>query len=492
MERIKNNKLFYTFFLIICLLGIFLRLRLWFFNPGLHCDEASLALNLFDASFSDLFKPLIRLQVAPPLFLVLVKYFYRIVNLHYTPDFSDMMLRFIPLAASICAIPLFAYLVNLIFKNKFITLLAALMITISPCAISYSCIFKQYSTELLITILIIILFKTIKFNEKYKFFILGFAPFLSLNSFFIFPGCFCELLIRACKEKALKKFFTGLILFLIPFSAFVLFILFPIMRAHYTNMESYWSPTFAIAGNIGGYIKILIYYMFRIDNPSIFAGLFIISALVMLIKNFRLAFYTTIPLLITYFLTLTKHYPLSERFLLFLLPVVILTLIYPLSLLPKKVYEYKPVLNYIIIAILTIFLLYNSTPLSVTHLKQEYGKEAWKYLAQNYDGKTPVIIGEDFVTNLYYRMFYQDEINYYDMAFLGKHNAAYTLETLPAGVWYFIITRYDMIYYDFAKLLEKKVEILDYKTFELEPDSRKLTGLYIDAPSSVVMKVRKK
>ena len=49
-----------------------------------------------------------------------------------------------------------------------------------------------------------------------------------------------------------------------------------------------------------------------------------------------------------------------------------------------------------------------------------------------------------------------------------------------------------MIYYDFAKLLEKKVEILDYKTFELEPDSRKLTGLYIDAPSSVVMKVRKK
>ena len=489
MEKIRKNKLFYIFILFICLAGAGLRLRLWFYNPGLHCDEASLALNLFDASFCDLFKPLIRLQVAPPLFLVLVKYFYRIVNLNYTPDFSDMMLRFIPLVSGILAIPLFGYLVNLIFKNKFLTLLGTLLIAISPCAISYSCIFKQYSTELLATVLILIIFKTIKLKQKYKFFLCGFFPFFSLNSFFIFPGCFCELFIRAFKNKSLKEFFTGLVFFLIPFAAFILFILFPIMRAHYSDMESYWSPTFMIAGTFFGYVKILLYYMFRINHLTVLSCLFLVSAIIMLFKNRKLALYTILPVIITYFLTITKHYPLSERFVLFILPPVILILIYPLSLIPPKIYNRKALPIYLITAILTGLGIYKTPPLEVIHLKQERGKEAWQYLMTNYDGKTPVIIGEDFVTNLYYRMFYHDKANYYDLAFLGKHNAAYTLETLPQGVWYFIITRYDMIYFDFAKLLDKKAEIIDYKTFELNPDSRKLTKLYIDAPASVVMKV---
>ena len=490
MERIKNNKLFYTFFLIICLLGIFLRLRLWFYNPGLHCDEASLALNLFDASFSDLFKPLIRLQVAPPLFLVLVKYFYRIVNLHYTPDFSDMMLRLIPLVAGICSIPIFGSLLNSLFKNKFITLLGMLILAVNPCAISYSSIFKQYSTELLITLLIIIVFKNIKFNQFAKFFSLGFLPFISLNSFFMLPGCFCELFIKAVKEKELKKFFIASFVFLIPFICFILFILIPIMKMHYTNMEDYWQASFGIAKNFPDYIKVSIYCLFRTKFYILPAIYFIISAIIMFIKNYRLAFYTIVPIFITYILTVTKHYPLSERFILFLLPLVIIILVYPFTFIPEKIYRRTPFIIYICIAFCIILGLKTVSPLEITNIKQEYGKEAWKYLETNYDEKTPVIIGESFVTNLYYRMFYQNKINCYDLAFFGKNNAVNTLKNLPKGVWYVIITRYNLMLPEFDKELMQNTEILEYKNFHLDEKNERLSNVFIDAPDCIIIKIR--
>ncbi len=482
MEKGKKQ-LFCSFTAIIILAGVFLRLKLWIFNPGLHCDEASLALNLFDTSFAGLFMPLIRLQVAPPLFLVLSKYFYRFVCLNYTPDFSDMMLRLIPLLSGAAAIPAFGYLLNLLFKNKWINLAGMFLLALNSCAISYSCIFKQYSTEMLVTILTFTLFAGLKFNQKYKFFLLGLMPCFSMTSFFLYPGCFLALVLKYWNKK--MELFKGFCVFLIPFLTFVLFFLIPVSKTHYSNMESYWSETFALASNLFIYLKLLFCLLFRVANPLIIYGIFIVSIFLMIYKKYQLVLYTVVPIFVTYLFTLTRHYPLSERFILFLLPVVLIILLYPLTFITKKI-------SAVIIGIIIMISgLRGILPAEIVHLKQEYAKEAWEYLVQNYDGSSPVIMGEDFVTNLYYRTFYPENINYYDEAFSGKKNSDKILSYLPEGVWYIIVSRYDDKYYsEFAEYLEQ-VEVLDYKTFELSSNLRAKSVLEIDAPKSLVVKIRK-
>lgn len=466
-------------FLPVFLLGLYLRLKLYFFNPGLHCDEASLALNMFDASYAELFKPLIRLQVAPPFFLVLAKYFYRFVNINYTADFSDMMLRLIPLISGIAAIPAFGYLLNLIFKNKFINFIGMFFLAINACAISYSCIFKQYSTEMLVSILILIMFMK---SWKYKFLVLGLTPYFSLTSFFILPSCFCNLFIETCKNKDWKNFGTGILTFLIPFLSFILIFLIPVSLAHYGNMEGYWAETFSLVSNPFDYIKAVTHFLFRTQHALVFALAYCVSAAIMLVKNYKLFLYIAAPMFVTFVLTITRHYPLSERFLLFLLPLVLIVYLYPLTLVSRKLQT---------IAILFIVYTFFNIPfVDMFHLKQEYGKEAWSYLAQTYDGKSPVILGEEFVTNLYYRTFYSKDFNYYDTAYAGKKNSYEAIKLLPKGTWYFIISRYNMRYYkDFANYLSTDVEVRDIKL--IQPLENPKSNVVIDIPPAAVIKIEK-
>ena len=72
-----------------------------------------------------------------------------------------------------------------------------------------------------------------------------------------------------------------------------------------------------------------------------------------------------------------------------------------------------------------------------------------------------------------------------------KKNSDKILSYVPEGVWYIIVSRYDDKYYsEFAEYLEQ-VEVLDYKTFELSSNLRAKSVLEIDAPKSLVVKIRK-
>ena len=120
MFKLKFNT-GYCFFILIFCIGLFFRLKLYFLNLSFHCDEANLALNLISRSYPELFLPLERLQVAPPFFLDLSKIFYQFAFFNFTPRVSDLMLRLIPLVSGIAAIPAFGFLLQRLFKNKFIT-----------------------------------------------------------------------------------------------------------------------------------------------------------------------------------------------------------------------------------------------------------------------------------------------------------------------------------------------------------------------------------
>lgn len=442
MFKLKFNT-GYCFFILIFCIGLFFRLKLYFADLSLHCDEANLALNLIGRDYPELFKPLDRLQVAPPFFLVLSKIFYQFAFFNFTPRFSDLILRLIPLVSGIAAIPAFGFLLQRLFKNKFVTAAGMLILALAPSAVLYSCIFKQYSTELLVSILTLIVFSKIdlKVRNLKPFLLLGLMPFFSLSSFFVLAGGVCYLFI---KNKCSKNLVYGMAGFFSVFIVYILVFLIPVYSRYYLDMADYWNASFLTASGLFGSIKILLFYLFRTySGISVLAVFFVISILAMA-RNLRIFCFTAVPLLITYIAIITKHYPLDERLMLFIMPMVIIVLLYPFTLITRRFA--------VLYSGLVILLIYGclNFPLPIENIvtKPEAALDVWEYLADNYDGKTPVLLGYSLNTNLYYRMFYKD-FKYCDFVLIN--NTEKTLKNLPSGDYYIVITGYEF----YRNLLEK-------------------------------------
>lgn len=447
MFKLKFNT-GYCFFILIFCIGLFFRLKLYFLNLSFHCDEANLALNLISRSYPELFQPLERLQVAPPFFLVLSKIFYQFAFFNFTPRVSDLMLRLIPLVSGIAAIPAFGFLFQRLFKNKFVTAAGMLILALAPSAVLYSCIFKQYSTELLVSILTLILFSKIdlKVRNFKPFLLLGLMPFLSLSSFFVLAGGFCYLWVKERCSRNLA-YGTGVFLAVLVFYTFVFLI--PVHSRYYHDMSDYWNASFSMASGIFSYVKILLFYLFRTyAGISLAAILFFVSVLLML-RNLKVFCFTAIPVLLAYIGVITKHYPLDERLMVFIIPLVIIILLYPFTLIPHRIYKsYSGILYLILAVFITGGCLKFPSPIEYIVTKPEAARDVWEYLADNYDGKTPVLLGYSLNTNLYYRMFYKD-FKYCDFVLIN--NTEKTLKNLPSGDYYIVITGYEF----YRNLLEK-------------------------------------
>ena len=488
MFKLKFNA-GYCFFILIFCIGLFFRLKLYFLNLSFHCDEANLALNLISRSYPELFLPLERLQVAPPFFLVLSKIFYQFAFFNFTPRVSDLMLRLIPLVSGIAAIPAFGFLLQRLFKNKFITAAGMLILALAPSAVLYSCIFKQYSTELLVSILTLILFSKIdlKVRNFKPFLLLGLMPFLSLSSFFVLAGGFCYLWVKERCSRNLA-YGTGVFLAVLVFYTFVFLI--PVHSRYYHDMSDYWNASFSMASGIFSYVKILLFYLFRTyAGISLAVILFFVSVLLML-RNLKVFCFTAIPVLLAYIGVITKHYPLDERLMVFIIPLVIIILLYPFTLIPHRIYKsYSGILYLILAVFITVGSLKFPSPIEYIVTKPEAARNVWEYLNKNYDGKTPVILGYSLNTNVYYKMFY-NKFNYCN--FILINNTKETLKNLPAGDYYIVLTGCEfyqnLLGSDFDTFLKEASEFEILESTEFIPPH--ING-FTEINSGRLLKIRK-
>ena len=473
----------YFLLLSVFLTGIFIRLKLYFFNTGLHCDEANLALNMISSTFLELFKPLDRLQVAPPVFLILSKVVYQLVIFNFKADFSDLLLKFIPLASGLISIPAMAYLLNNIYRNVFITVSGTILIALNPAAVSYSCVYKQYEFEMLAAIVILILFLKINFERKYLgyFAFLGAMPYFSLSSFFIlFPG----LLYLFTKDKGSKKnILPAFLTFGFVLLSFVLITLIPVFTTHYSGMADYWGGSFESDANIFNYFKIFMAYIFRTSHYVALLLIMLVSSIIIFIKQKRLLLITLLPLILMYAAACLRLYPLDERVILFALPCVIILILYPLSLIPQKK-EVNVFFNTLLVCAL-VYGIFTFPKGNSVIVKQETGKNLWNWLSHYYDGKSPVVTGYSLSSGLYYRMFYADKMNLYNKAVITDNYKA-AIEALPQGEYYFVISRYENYDSEFENFLNNNVEIISQKTFL--PDTR---ADVLNAASGRVIKIKK-
>jgi len=132
-------------------LGIVIRLRQYVVVRSLWLDEAMLARNIINRSAVELLRPLDYLQGAPIGYLMLT----RLAVVLGGP--SELMLRAVPLFSGIAALLLFTLVARRLL-SPWPAALAVTILSLAPLLIYYSTETKQYSLDVLVTILALILF----------------------------------------------------------------------------------------------------------------------------------------------------------------------------------------------------------------------------------------------------------------------------------------------------------------------------------------------
>lgn len=469
MKRIADIN-YYIFLVVTVLVGIFLRLKLYALDFGLHHDEANLALNLMNHSYLELFSALDRNQVAPALFMVLSKGIYSFVKLNYTASFSDHLLKFLPLCSGIIAMPAFICLLNRLFKDKIVNLIGAFGISFSVPLVFYSNVFKQYSIEVLVSIVILIVMLNLDFSNRKKsivtFAIIGLSPFMSLSSIFILIGIFLYLVYAYLKEKN-KNILYSIFALSVPILLFCSVILPQLLEKSYQQMFDFWQEAFNLS--FSDYLLEFFYHFIKIDGKAlvILPIYTIISCCLVLFKNKKLFFLTVLPFLLVYLAGYFYFYPLETRLVLFIYPSFLIILLFPITLLNLSKYYWVRCVFYILFVIFLMKCI-NTLPITETLiLKPDYGLELWKDFYDSYDNETPVIFAGSINTQRYYVKFFPVKKE------IKIKNWQKQYEQIPKGTYY-ILSNYDKANNEELKNeILSKAEVYEYRI----PEGNK--GFYI-------------
>lgn len=316
MKEILQNKTG-IFIVMIALVGLILRVFAFVDIPDLYGDEASLAFNLFDRNIFGYFTPLDFGQAAPPLFLIFTKFFtFFIKNFEYS-------LRIIPFVSSILAVFAFYFLSKKFFTKNISLAAAFTLFCLNIKLLAYSVVFKQYVSDVLIYILILLSYFYLDFDKKDKKFY-GLLVFYAISIWFSFPAMFAfagVFLLKLIQSKNIKN-----LLYSLPFVfSFILFYIFE----HHLNssqmLHIYWANGF-INYNFSNFLTVLnsaIAWFFQFPVLQTLFTLFFILGLIFTLKNFKddKNQLKIILLFITLVLSYLHIYPLSSRVSLYILPL---------------------------------------------------------------------------------------------------------------------------------------------------------------------------
>ena len=137
-------------FVLILMAGILMRVQAFVYNRSFWLDEANLALNVVARSFGQLATPLDYEQGAPVGFLWLSKAVILLLGNH------DYILRLVPFLAALLSLLLMARLIQDI-PPAASGYVALLLYAVGSRTAYYATEFKQYSTDTVIALLLLVL-----------------------------------------------------------------------------------------------------------------------------------------------------------------------------------------------------------------------------------------------------------------------------------------------------------------------------------------------
>lgn len=328
-DFIKTNWFTIAIFLI-ALLGIFLRIQIYLFCRPLWMDEAYLANNLF--SPHPILDNMMYGQAAPPLFKLISLLNVKIFGM------SNYSLRLFPLLCGLCSIFIFIRVIKIILPSKLTQIAAAVLFSINYLLIYYSSELKQYSTDVLCSLCLILL--TLKINIKTadkKTIILlsllyGSVFWISHASLFILSSIFIFYLIYNIKEyKKIILMFTPAA---ISFTVFWFLHLKTISNSSY--MHQFWTYNFLNSKEHLEYIINDTIPVFFFPNIHIILILTVMLLGIILLykKEPKASVLIGLPAIILIIASFLSLYPITFRLALFMVPLCIIY--YSSILLPKK------------------------------------------------------------------------------------------------------------------------------------------------------------
>ncbi len=305
-------------------LGVILRVLLFFINPSLFADESALVINIYNKSFFELFGALDFLQASPVGFTIIVKSLISIFN-PQSDYLRDLVLRIVPFISGMLALPAFYYLVRLIFKeNRKAVLTSLFFLFFNPCVIYYCAQIKQYSTEMLVSIILLTFFYKMVCNKEYKWWyalIFAISPWFSYSSFFILAVGFLAVLISDRKlfiKSVIPVFLSCLIYYFVSLRF--------VFAETFLQMRAVWEVNLGFI-DLHHPLRTLLRYGDSFANSKPISALsgFIFFA-ICLIYSFGREKYSkkllfVLPIFLTLFASLLHKYAIQARLILFLMPL---------------------------------------------------------------------------------------------------------------------------------------------------------------------------
>ncbi len=352
---------------LLVAVGVVLRLRQYAANRSLWHDEANLALNLIQRSFGGLTQPLDYDQGAPIGFLFIEKSLMTLLGNR------DIILRLFPLTAGILAV----FLMFLVARKYFGAgaWFALILFVISWPLIYYSSELKQYSSDAMFSLLLIHAALPC-FAESARpkdFILLGAAGFLSIwishPSAFVLAGIGLVLFFGTLFRKAYRTLFLTLGLgaaWAVSFGATYLvslryLISDPSLENYWRSGFMPWPPLQNWSWYTRAYLSLLTTVAPGLDIGYLtlaFSLLIVIGGFSLFLRKRGLLLMIALPFLLACIASLLQKYPLKGRFLLFLVPLLILLVAEGLGRIHGLIARWNRGLAWAGYAVLTIFLLW--------------------------------------------------------------------------------------------------------------------------------------
>lgn len=304
----------------ICICSLLFRLYVYFKGFSFWGDEGALALNLINRNYLELFKGLDYLQVAPPMFLVMSKFLF-------IDSMRDFILRLIPLVSGIAAIPLFYNFLKDYTRNKKVIWASMFLFGVNLTAIFYCAQFKQYSLELLISVILISVFYKVIFQNSFRWYyslIILLAPWFSLSSLLITGSYFLIVLFKS--RKHLLKIYIP---FFLSFVVFYFLSLKSVSSCNYEGMHNWWENGYGFLDfHHPTRLAVRLGELFVSNNctkiASVSAGGMVLLALINSIVKKNIFIF--LPIVLTFAASALQFYPLQARLILFLLPLFVIVI----------------------------------------------------------------------------------------------------------------------------------------------------------------------
>lgn len=418
---------------IIISLGVILRLVQYLYNRSLWLDESYLAMNIIDRSFLELLQPLTYNQAAPIGFLILEKIAVQIFNS------SEYALRLFPFLSGIASMFLFYGVAKRFIKSEAVPIALSLF-AISGYLIYYSSEVKQYSSDVFIVLLILyFVIRNIHSKRLTASRIIVFGVFgatviwFSHPSVFILAGVGVSLALFSFVRKEWAR--IGRLSIAYSFWALSFTLCYLVSLRGISNdkvMLNYWSDAFmpfppSSLGDInwfGGAFLYIFQNPLGLSLSGIAALAFLVGSFSVFLQKKEQFFILIFPIPLVLLASGLHKYPFQGRFLLFLVPSLLLFIAEGVEQIRDKTRG-----NSAIIGIALICLLFLRPSLAAPyHLIKPYTKEEIKpvisYMREHWqDG------------DILYLYYYSRPAFEYYSKINGFKKSNYIIGVRPRGNW---------------------------------------------------------